>query len=272
MIRVSINKPGGDGLNRKRACQCGEQSRTIIFHERLAQSWINSLQFAFAFTLIELLVVIAIIGILAALLLSALTGAKDRAERAVDINNLRQVSLALHMYCDDNHDRLPWPNWSYPGDRTGWLYSTNGPPGPDIHDKYLQQQGLLWPYLKDPKMYMCPMDNPHDTNRLIMFSSYMMNGAVCGYAQVIFPCPQLSHMPPDGVVFWETDERYPYLFNDGANPPNDGVTARHGAGGLAATFSGSAEYFKFDAWHDLSDATPPQKNRLWCYPDSPDGH
>lgn len=226
------------------------------------------------FSLIELLVVIAIIGILAALLLSALTAAKTHAEKTVDINNLKQITIALQLYCDDNHDRLPWSNWSSTN-LTGWLLGYAWPPpSPDIHDSYSQQMGLLWPVLHDPKVYMCPMDNPHDTNRLVMFSSYMMNAAVSGYNRNIFPCLPLSHMPPDGVVFWETDERYPWYFNDGANVPNEGVTARHSAGGSAATFSGAVEYWKFDSWHELSDQDPAatQKNRLWCYPDSPDGH
>jgi prepilin-type N-terminal cleavage/methylation domain-containing protein len=65
-----------------------------------------------AFTLIELLVVIAIIAILAAMLLPALSKAKKAAQRANCVSNLRQVSLAVHMYCQDNQDVLPGPNWN----------------------------------------------------------------------------------------------------------------------------------------------------------------
>ena len=79
---------------------------------------------AIAFTLIELLVVISIIAILAALLLPALSRAKESGRATVCLSNLHQVGIALQIYVGDYNNRLPWMSDIYPG-------VTNSFPGPN---------------------------------------------------------------------------------------------------------------------------------------------
>ena len=55
----------------------------------------------------ELLVVIVIIAILTALLLPALSGAKEQARRTACINNLRQINLGVRLYADEANDSSP---------------------------------------------------------------------------------------------------------------------------------------------------------------------
>jgi prepilin-type N-terminal cleavage/methylation domain-containing protein len=221
-----------------------------------------------AFTLVELLVTIAIIGTLAALLLPVLSRAKNHAAKTTDIDNLKQIITAVYLYAGDDNDVLPPPNWDRGiGTITGWLYQ------PDENSPVFKvTTGLLWPVLLHSNIYFCPMDGPDVpgfSDRPQQISSYAMNGAVVGYNFHNDPPEKLSAMQPTDCAFWETDEKHPQYFNDGANWPAEGVSGRHQNGGIQAAFGGAVNYVRLDQWY--ADVACTNKNRLWCYPGSADG-
>jgi len=81
-----------------------------------------------AFTLVELLVVITVIGILAGLLLPALSSSMRAARRTACLSNLRQVGLALHGYADDNQGRIPFGPKAPPFTSPANFYPSTGAP------------------------------------------------------------------------------------------------------------------------------------------------
>jgi prepilin-type N-terminal cleavage/methylation domain-containing protein len=199
-----------------------------------------------AFTLIELLVVIAIIAILAAMLLPALAKAKQKAQMAQCVNNLRQLTFGWKLYADENNGKLV-PN----GDEThqpSGLNDPNGKPGgslaqwcPGRQDDYnylstasstgvnLGQAwikfGLLYPYVNNPDVYKCPADIAAVRNGNTLYPhvrSMSMNtwlGDIAPYANITTVMSYKTEaqlINPGAANLWLFIDENPISINDGS--------------------------------------------------------
>jgi hypothetical protein len=215
-------------------------------------------------------------------------------------NNCKQIGLATHLYVSDNTDKMPYPNWNAPW-VAGWLYDpTPGSAVPNllaapysINPRLAYEGtpgnpagpggagGQIWPYIKTMAVYRCPLDytnTPGWRGRDNKLSTYIQNGAICGYPPPSGPAISFkqSQFRQDAFMSWEPDDRGTgYGYNDGASYPDPttdgGLGRRHGKiGGIVLNVSSSVLFVKSNAWY--LEAKDSQKNRLWCNPGTVNGH
>jgi prepilin-type N-terminal cleavage/methylation domain-containing protein/prepilin-type processing-associated H-X9-DG protein len=152
-----------------------------------------------AFTLIELLVVIAIIAILAAMLLPALSAAKQRAWTTRCTSNLRQIGLGMRMFADDNAENYPESggdiHWGAIDGETGkpsWMEQISSSVGntnvfncPANVQLPVDMQGPFNYFNGDRAAYVVANAAASVKGSLILYSSaFVLSGDTCGIPNV----------------------------------------------------------------------------------------
>lgn len=131
------------------------------------------------FTLVELLVVIAIIAILAALLLPALSQAKQKAEVIKCVSNIRQVGMTINMYTFDNRDQFPYETATLDHGAPAQTWAPMA---------FVDFLVLLDPYIStnNRAFFRCPAEKGLGFN----FEWFTLGGAANGIStnQLLFPC------------------------------------------------------------------------------------
>jgi len=200
-----------------------------------------------AFTLIELLVVIAVIAVLMAILMPALSRAREQGKRVACLNNLRQMMTGWILYADDNTDKIVAANPQATG---GWVQYPSSGTSATMEEKLSGvRSGLLFSYCPEVQMYKCPTGERGEV------VTYAITDAMNGYDGI----PGTKDlMVKRRMQIKAADQRIVFL-DEGRLSPNswtlwydqerwwDQITARHGDGTDFGFADGHSEYWK---WKD----------------------
>jgi len=172
------------------------------------------------FTLVELLVVIGIIAVLIGILLPALNRARESANKAACLSNIRQLTTGWILYANANKGNLVWAGTNDktlvpPPDpnayRMGWVIDV---PGTSAGKEAAVRAGAMWKHNPAANLYRCPSSFDK-----FNFRSYSINFFLNGEANLISATTpvvtKLAKVKPQIIVFIEEyDDRAPVNPND----------------------------------------------------------
>jgi type II secretory pathway pseudopilin PulG len=216
------------------------------------------------FSLIELLVVIATIALLLGLILPALGKARESGRTVKCQAGMKQVGAAIHLYANQNKDRMVPPNWTVPNSTAaGWLYAPPAPTAANaVWSTDMRRTGLLWQFLENDAPYRCPSHKDPFVGAAGI-TSYLFNGALSGFAATpaAIKTYTVDRFKPDDILVWDSGADD---WNDGAGTPAMMTNERHGKGVPVLCADARVEVIPSSTMSSLSADGP---NRAWCSPD-----